>query len=70
VRRVSAEPGRYSVRFTLSLETTAAREPLRRIRFLLHRAEYERNPEEKMRHHLAPLEEGGNRALSPLDARY
>jgi macrolide transport system ATP-binding/permease protein len=34
-------------------------EILRRIRFLLHRAEYERDLEEEMRHHLALLEEDG-----------
>jgi len=33
------------------------RELLRRIRFLLHRAEYERDLEDEMRHHLALLEE-------------
>jgi macrolide transport system ATP-binding/permease protein len=35
------------------------RELLRRIRFLFHRAEYERDLEEEMRHHFALLEEGG-----------
>ena len=34
-------------------------EILRRIRFLFHRAEYERDLEEEMRHHLALLEEDG-----------
>jgi hypothetical protein len=29
------------------------RELLRRIRFLFHRAEFERDPKEEMRHHLA-----------------
>ncbi len=33
------------------------RELLRRIRFLFHRTEYERDLEEEMRHHLALLEE-------------
>ena len=35
------------------------RELLRRLRFLFHRAEYERDLEEEMRHHLAMLEEAG-----------
>ena len=34
-------------------------EILRRIRFLFHRAEYERELEEEMRHHLTLLEEDG-----------
>src|ERR1035437_716921 len=34
-------------------------ELLRRIRFLFHRADYERDLEEEMRHHLALLEEDG-----------
>src|SRR5260370_26995016 len=34
-------------------------EILRRIRFLFHRAEYESDLEEEMRHHLALLEEDG-----------
>jgi predicted permease len=34
-------------------------ELLRRIRFLFHRAEYERDLEEEMRHHLALLQEDG-----------
>jgi macrolide transport system ATP-binding/permease protein len=34
-------------------------ELLRRFRFLLHRADYERDLEEEMRHHLALLEEDG-----------
>src|SRR3954468_12341213 len=35
------------------------REILRRIRFLFHCAEYERDLEEEMRHHLMLLEEDG-----------
>src|SRR5450631_2044374 len=34
-------------------------ELLRRIRFLFHRADYERDLEEELRHHLAQLEEDG-----------
>src|SRR5256885_4487430 len=39
-------------------------EILRRIRFLFHRAEYERDLEEEMRHHLALLQEGGRPAAA------
>src|ERR1019366_6432370 len=37
----------------------AMHEILRRLRFLLHRADYERDLEEEVRHHLAMLEEDG-----------
>ncbi len=42
------------------------RELLGRIRFLFHRAEYERELEEEMRHHLALLEESGKPGAAAL----